>query len=162
MKVLAQTALIVIALFVFQSLQKTQAQNAPYTPKDAKLYQTILHMDSVMFDAFNQHNLTVLEKMFAENLEFYNDGGGVSDYKTTIENFKQMFARNQGNGLRRELIKESLQVYPVPGFGAIEITSHRFIHTENGKEEIGTQKIIQTWQYKDGEWKATRIISLGH
>lgn len=134
----------------------------PYQPKDTKLYATILHMDSVMFDAFNDHDIKVLKSVFADNLEFYNDGGGMTDYKTTIANFEAMFGRNKETGLKRELVKGSLEVYPVPGAGAIEIGTHCFIHTENGKEEIGIMKFVHIWQYKDGLWKATRVISLGH
>jgi len=100
--------------------------------------------------------------VFATNVEFYNDGGGVSDYATTMKNFKEMFLRNKNTGLRRELLPETLEVYPVPGFGAIEIGTHRFFHTENGKQEVGTMRFIQTWQLKDNEWKVTRVISIGH
>ncbi len=37
-----------------------------------ELYKTILHMDSVLFDAFNNHQLPVLQQVFAENVEFYH------------------------------------------------------------------------------------------
>lgn len=151
--------LIILAIF---SLHTAKAQTTPYQPKNQQLYRTILHMDSVMFDAFNTRNIEVLKNVFAPDVEFYNDGGGLSDYTTTISNFKAMFARNTQTGLRRELVAGSLEVYPVPGFGAIEIANHRFIHTENGKEEIGTMNFIQTWQFKNGQWKATRVISIGH
>lgn len=157
-----RTFLIAMLLVGAAGRSPLQAQTAPDSPKDPALYQTILHLDNVMFDAFNRRDLDTLKKVFAENVEFYNDGGGVSNYQTTIENFKRMFERNANTGLRRELVKGSLEVYPLPGFGAIEIGTHRFIHSENGKEEIGTMKFVQVWQHKDGEWKATRVISVGH
>ena len=144
------------------NVQRLVAQAAPYTPKDQALYDTIQRMDGTMFDAFNRQDLATLKTVFAENVEFYNDGGGVSDYRTTMENFKTMFERNANTGLRRELVKGSLEVYSVPDFGAIEVGAHRFIHTENGKEEVATMKFVQVWQLKDGMWKATRVISLGH
>lgn len=140
----------------------SHAAFAQVQPKDKQLYQTIAQMDSVMFGAFNRQDLDVLKTVFATDLEFYNDGGGVTGYQETINNFKAMFARNKTSNLRRELVPGTLEVYPVPGFGAIEVATHRFIHTENGKEEVGTLKFVQTWRYKDGKWQATRVISLGH
>ena len=35
-------------------------------------------MDSVMFDAFNAHDLKKLRTAFSEDLEFYHDKGGGS------------------------------------------------------------------------------------
>ncbi|WP_218162189.1 nuclear transport factor 2 family protein [Chitinophaga sp. CF118] len=119
-------------------------------------------MDSVMFDAFNTQNLNILKTVFAENLEFYHDKGGLTDYKTNMENFRRNFEMNANSALRRELVKGSLEVYPVPGYGAIETGIHRFIHTENGKELIGIYKFTHVWQYKDKEWKVTRVVSVGH
>ena len=155
-------AAVVFALCYLCGLRVAAGQTPAPTPKDRQLYDTILHMDGVMFDAFNRCDLDTLKTVFAENVEFYNDGGGLGDYQTTMNNFKTMFERNATTGLRRELVKESLEVYPMPGFGAVETGTHRFIHTENGKEEVGTMKFIQVWQFKEGQWKATRVISLGH
>ncbi len=162
MKKFQKNTLIVFTAFICSlTISKVTAQTA-YKPKDLKLYKQIAHMDSVMFDAFNTHNIEVLKKVFAVNVEFYNDGGGVSDYQTTMTNFKAMFDRNLTSGLRRDLVNNSLEVYPVPGFGAIEIGTHTFTHVENGQEEKGTMKFIQTWEFKNNEWKATRVISIGH
>lgn len=151
-----------LLLLCISLCQLTFAQKSTYVPKDKALYDTIAHMDSVMFNAFNTHDMPVLEKVFAEDVEFYNDGGGVSDYGTTMKNFKAMFERNAASGLRRELVNGTLEVYPMPGFGAIEVGEHRFIHKENGKEEVGVMKFVQVWRRKDGAWKATRVISIGH
>lgn len=152
----------ILLLLCISLCQLTFAQKSTYVPKDKALYDTIAHMDSVMFNAFNTRDMSVLEKVFAEDVEFYNDGGGVSDYATTMKNFKGMFEWNAANGLRRELVSGSLEVYPMPGFGAIEVGEHRFIHMENGKEEVGQMKFVQVWRLKDGVWKATRVISVGH
>jgi len=117
-------------------------------------------MDSVMFDAFNSHNLEVMKTVFAPNVEFYHDRGGLQDYQTVINNFKGVFASTPD--LHRELVPGSLEVYPVPGFGAIEIGVHRFIHVENGQTQTGVYQFIHTWQFKDGMWKVTRVVSVGH
>jgi len=153
---------VVAALVLLVSANNLKAQNFVYKPLDIKLYHTIAHMDSVMFDAFNKHDADAIMKTFAPNLEFYHDKGGLSDYNGTMQGFKNLFKNNETSGLRRVLVPGSLEVYPIPGFGAIEIATHQFIHTENGKEEIGTMKFIHTWQYSNGEWKVTRVVSVGH
>ncbi|SFD65554.1 protein of unknown function [Chitinophaga sp. CF118] len=150
---------VLLSSIIFLScFQSANGQSAT----DLQLYKDILHMDSVMFDAFNTQNLNILKTVFAENLEFYHDKGGLTDYKTNMENFRRNFEMNANSALRRELVKGSLEVYPVPGYGAIETGIHRFIHTENGKELIGIYKFTHVWQYKDKEWKVTRVVSVGH
>lgn len=139
-----------------------QSESDLYMPKDPELYKEIAHMDSVMFDAFNTQNLNVLKTVFAENLEFYHDNGGLSDYTSNMESFKRNFEGNANNALRRELVRGSMEVYPIPGYGAIEIGVHRFIHIENGERMIGIYKFTHIWQYKDNKWKVTRVVSVGH
>ena len=146
--------LLVFFFYAF-SAQMVFAQN-----NDQTLYKTIGHMDSVMFNAFNTQNLEVLKSVFAENLEFYHDKGGLTNYSTSMENFKKVFQNNPG--LHRELVKGTLEVYPIPGYGAVEMGEHRFSHMENGKEEVAVFKFTHVWQFKNNEWKATRVVSVGH
>jgi hypothetical protein len=146
-------------LFVFfyyaLSAQVVLAQN-----NDQALFKAIGHMDSVMFNAFNTQDLAVLKTVFAENLEFYHDKGGLTNYSVSMENFKKVFQNNPG--LHRELVKGTMEVYPIPGYGAIEMGEHRFSHMENGKEEVAVFKFTHVWQFKNNEWKATRVVSVGH
>lgn len=128
--------------------------------KDQALYRQIQHMDSVMFNAFNTHDLTVLKSVFADNLEFYHDKGGLSNYATSMESFQAVFRNNPD--LHRDLVQGTLEVYPLPGYGAVEMGEHRFSHMENGKELVAVFKFTHVWQYKDNEWKVTRVISMGH
>jgi hypothetical protein len=76
-----------------------------------------------------------------------------------------MFER-RANGIkvRRELIKSSLEVYPIGNYGAIEVGSHQFYFKHKGEAERlgGTYKFLHVWQLKDGAWKISRIVSYGH
>lgn len=117
-------------------------------------------MDSVLFDAFNTHRLPVLQKVFAHNVEFYHDRDGLSNYQTTMDSFKKLFAATPD--LHRELIPETLEVYPVPGYGAIESGEHRFTHTQNKQKITAVYKFVNIWQLKNGQWQVTRTISIGH
>ncbi len=136
------------------------AQTAFAQGADPALYKKIVHMDSVMFDAFNMHDIAVIQNIFSENLEFYHDKGGLTDYATSMASFKNVFTQNPD--LRRELVKGSLEVYPLPGYGAVEMGEHRFTHKENGKEIAAVFKFVHVWQWKDNTWKVTRVVSVGH
>jgi hypothetical protein len=137
-------------------------ENKSYTPVSQELYAEIAHMDSVMFNAFNAHDLEKLKTTFSQDLEFYHDKGGLTDYKLTMENFSKLFENNKTTGLRRDLVEGSLEVYPIKDYGAVETCMHRFCHIENGKDDCGTFKNVMVWQKKDGQWKVTRVVSYDH
>lgn len=123
------------------------------------LYADIARMDSILFNAFNKRDVEKFKSFFAEDLEFFHDKGGLTNYEHTI-NFMKDVAKNN-NGLRRDL-KGTLEVYPIPGYGAMQIGSHTFCHLENGKQDCGTFKFVHIWQNKNGEWKITRVVSYDH
>ena len=138
----------------------TSAQSRQDSLVKAELTKEIAHMDSVLFEAFNTQVLAMLKTLFTGDLEFYHDLGGLTGYQENMESFKNTFEKN--NGLKRELINGSLEVYPIKGYGAIQTGEHRFCHVENGKEECGTFKFVHIWQKKDGQWKIARVVSYGH
>lgn len=54
-------------------------------------------------------------------------------------------------------------MYPLKGYGAVEMGSHRFMHPwKQDHGEVGEAEFVQLWQYKDGTWKITRVISYDH
>ncbi|MEQ1798503.1 MAG: nuclear transport factor 2 family protein [Lacibacter sp.] len=148
-------------VFLF-SLSAAVAQSAKEkkSPVSKELYDTIFHLDSILFKAFNEKNTEVFIKYFDKDLEFYHDKSGLTDYAFNVEVFKTNFAK--GGDLTRTLVKEDLEVFPVPNYGAVQIASHRFCHTENGKPDCGTFKFIHIWKRTENGWKITRIISVDH
>jgi ketosteroid isomerase-like protein len=156
-------ALVAVALLALN--QVTGEKVVPVSNSEApsvsqQLYNEIEHMDGVLFDAFNTQNLNKMKTLFTDDLEFYQDNEGLALYRQTMKDFKSMFEQN--NKLRRELVKGSLEVYPIKNYGAIEIGLHKFCHIENGKDECGTFKFVHVWQNKGGEWKISRVISYNH
>jgi ketosteroid isomerase-like protein len=125
-----------------------------------ELYKEIERADSILFQAFNRQDMATFKAMFTKDLEWFQDNGGLISYKTVFENFGNTF-KNE-NKLSRVLVKESLEVHPLKGYGAIEIGSHQFRHFENGKEEVGTFKFLMIWNKKDGQWKISRVVSYDH
>jgi hypothetical protein len=151
---------ILVTVLLVSCTHIKSSQKAAKLPASRALYSTIAHQDSLMFDAFNAHDLDKLMSLFSENLEFFHDKGGLIDYPHCRDGFKNMFAQN--NGIRRELVIGSLEVFPIHDYGAVETGAHRFIHVENGKTIEGTFKFLQIWQLKDGVWKVTRVVSYDH
>src|SRR5712664_2941537 len=63
----------------------------------------------------------------------------------------------------RELVPGTLQVHYMKGYGAVEMGVHRFHDPgHEDTEGLGEGKFIHLWQYKDGAWKITRVISYDH
>src|SRR5438874_10511738 len=128
--------------------------------KSRELFQTIARMDAKLFDAFNAHNLDAMMAMFTDDVEFYQDNDGVSNYQETKTDFTKMLASVPD--IKRDLVKGSLEVYPIKDYGAIETGIHRFCHKENGKDECGSFKFVHIWRKTGDLWKISSVISYGH
>jgi ketosteroid isomerase-like protein len=160
-RILVSLLLLCFVIAACSASKKSMAvESKKHSPASAELYNTIAYMDSVLFNAFNSHDLEKLKTLFTEDLEFYHDIGGLTGYSENMEAFENNFAKN--NHLKRELIGGSLEVYPVKEYGAMQIGEHRFCHTENGKLDCSTFKFVHIWKKTDGNWKISRVISYDH
>ncbi len=152
---------LLIAMIMWLSfIHLVFAQEKKQAPSTQTLYTEIAKMDSILFAAFNKQNMPVFKALFTEDLEWFQDNGGLLTYQTVFDNFGSMF-KNE-NKLSRKLVKGSLEVHPLKDYGAIEIGMHEFRHIENGKEELGTFKFLMIWQKKEGIWKISRVVSYDH
>jgi ketosteroid isomerase-like protein len=127
------------------------------------LYQEVERADSAMFHAFNTCDSDTYKNFTAPDLEFYHDLGGLSVGRDVeMKSFREMCQR--GTHIRRELIKNSLEVYSIKNYGAIEIGVHRFYHTNPGQPErvSGTYKFIHVWHRTQNGWQLARVISYAH
>ena len=150
-----------VSLLIAATLSAIGQSPAPSQLSESReLFETIARMDGKLFDAFNAHNLDAMMAMFADDLEFYQDNDGVSNYQQSKNDFTKMLASVPD--IRRELVKDSLEVYPIKDYGAIEIGVHHFCHKEDGKEECGSFKFVHVWRKTGDSWKISRIISYGH
>ncbi|EFK56684.1 nuclear transport factor 2 family protein [Sphingobacterium spiritivorum] len=152
---------LILFVLAVASQINVSAQSKPYTPVSPELYNTILQMDSLLFDAVNTGNVEKESAFFMKDLEFYHDKGGLDNYDRTIEKFKIMASSN--TSLRRVLVKESVEVYPVKDYGAIQTGEHRFCQLVNGTlVNCGTFKFMHIWKKTDEGWKISRVISYDH
>jgi hypothetical protein len=125
-----------------------------------ELFNKVAGLDSSLFAAYNSKNLDLMKTYFTKDLEWYQDNGGLIDFEKVFSNFQSIF--NRDYDLKRNLIKESLEVHSIEGYGAIEIGKHQFKHIENGKLEIGTFKFLMIWKNDNGHWKISRVVSYDH
>ncbi|MDT0295030.1 nuclear transport factor 2 family protein [Mesonia ostreae] len=126
--------------------------------------------DSLLFDVgFNTCDISQFEVLMSEDLEFYHDKSGTSN--------KQEFLSNLRNGLcsrpntyqsRRELVKKSVEIYPLYKnsklYGAIQTATHRFYEKVASEKErfASSAKFTHLWLLENGAWKLTRSLSYAH
>ncbi len=117
-------------------------------------------LDAALSAAFNAHDLDRLMALFTEDVEFYHDNEGLQHRAGVEAGFRGLFA--QGNGIERDLVPGSLAIYPLPGFGLLEVGSHRFCHQENGRPDCGTFSFAHVWRQEGPNWRISRVLSYGH
>ena len=161
MKNLAARALLSVVILSSLSSATAVAQTNAGAPPAAELSRTLAGLDAQLFDSFNRCDLEKFASFFAEGVEFYHDKGGVThSSKGVVESVKN----NICGKVRREVVAESLEAHPIPGFGAVQMGSHRFYELKAGPgaAPVGAARFVHLWQFKDGAWKITRVISYDH
>ncbi|QNI37712.1 nuclear transport factor 2 family protein [Edaphobacter albus] len=127
---------------------------------DAELTRAITALDKQLFDGFNTCDLDKMKALVSEDLEFYHDKTGLAVGRQV---FLDAVRNNICGKVQRELVAGSLEIYPIKDYGAVEIGVHRFTHPwKQDHGEVGEAKFIHLWQYRDGAWKVTRVISFDH
>jgi hypothetical protein len=137
---------------------EAKAQPAPdATPADS-LTAKIEELDRTLFDAYNKCDLDKFGNLFAADVEFYHDTGGVTRTREeAVENTRKYICGK----VRRELVPGTLEAYPIKDYGAIAVGEHRFCQLSSDKCE-GIAKFVLIWQNNNGDWRVTRVLSFGH
>jgi ketosteroid isomerase-like protein len=123
------------------------------------LFKTVQSLDTKLFDAYNHCDLQTLGAMMSDDLEFYHDQTGLSVGKAA---FIAAIQQNICGKVERTIVPGSMEVYPLKGYGAVQIGVHRFHHPGHPEDGAGEAKFVTLWQNKDGAWKVTRAISYNH
>jgi hypothetical protein len=152
-----------IFLFFFLTLMPSAVQSIENKPKP--LDKLILELDQSLFDAFNACDLETWKKYLAEDIEFYQDNDDVTTTRKALEpSFIDRCRKSNKEPIYRKLVKESVQVHPIQGFGAVQFGSHQFWIVKDGKPHLlaSTPKFVHLWHNNNGTWQITRVISYGH
>lgn len=130
-------------------------------PELKQLYQEVLAADSLLFEAgYNKQNISLVGEVFDQELEFYHDRTGLTNYAQNIKTLGENFGRN--HQVQRVLLRETVEIYPIANYGAVQTGMHRFCHVENGENHCGTFKFVTLWKKANTRWTATRIVSYNH
>jgi hypothetical protein len=148
-------SLYLLALIIFV----TCPVHAQSDAQSGSLFKTIESLDSQLFEAYNRCDLKTLGTLVADDLEFYHDQTGLSVGKDL---FLTAIKQNICGKVERTLVPSSLEVYPLKGYGAVEMGVHRFHHPKSPQDGVGEAKFITLWQNSNGTWKVTRVISYNH
>ncbi|MFL5747157.1 MAG: nuclear transport factor 2 family protein [Niastella sp.] len=150
---------IILLIFVISCSSANaqwQQQVPPYKPESKELYDSIVHMDSVWEDSYNNCKMDVQAQLISDDLEFYHDRTGLmTSKKALIEALKN----NICGKVTRELLKGSIEVYSINNYGAVEMGYHRF-HNKTENVTGGYSRFILIWRHENGQWKMTRVVSL--
>lgn len=156
------TTLLLLMLIAIGTLPSS-AQSVPALDKiqnQEELNRAITALDAALFDAYNRCDLEKFASYIDENVEFYHDQGGVTLGRQALTDSVK---KNICGRVTRELVPGTLKIYPMKGFGAVEMGVHRFHHPgHDDTEGVGEGQFVHLWQCKDGAWKVTRVISYDH
>ena len=161
------TKKIILSLFI---LIIFSSSSIAQLDKKLELYNTILIKDSLLFNVgFNTCDISQFENLLSKNLKFLHDKDGISDKKEFLYNIKNGLCSSPDKyQSRRELIKNSTEIYPLYKndtiYGAIQNGAHRFYETIEGKEEkfASSAKFSNVWLLENGQWKLTESLSFDH
>ncbi|MGP1990414.1 nuclear transport factor 2 family protein [Zobellia laminariae] len=144
---------VIIALIFISNFCEMAAQSAT----EEQLKETITKLDADYFEAYNTCDLEKQSEMYSEDLEFYHDKGGLMTSKLDL---LESLKKNICGKVTRELVEGSIEVYPINGFGAVEIGLHKFHNNQEPDAISEPGKFIIIWKKTDSNWKITRVISL--
>jgi len=155
---------------MFPLLILLAAAAAPVVPPQPQLTEQIAQADSALFTLyFAGCDAARMRSMVTSDVEFYHDKGGmiahdadglVADYMKECEAKKAPDAWRS----RRELVRSSLAVDPVPGHGAIETGEHLFYERkgEGPEKLVGRARFAIVWRLDPDGWKMSRALSYSH
>jgi ketosteroid isomerase-like protein len=126
------------------------------------LRDQILAADRQLFDAYNTCDIARFGRSFTPDLEFFHDTTGLTGRDWMLDALQKRCA--EATKYHRSLDEQSVQIFPVPGYGAMEIGRHRFYETRpDGSEQLdATPGFANVWKQTADGWRLARVLSYGH
>lgn len=132
------------------SLAQDAARSGP-------LFEELARMDHELFEAaFVSCNASKFRALFTDDAEFYHDrtGASIGEAARTLKSCPR------DSGVTRTLVPASLEVYPMQGYGAIQIGRHVFARKGEPGSEVA--RFVHLWKREDGAWRLARVLSFDH
>ncbi len=126
------------------------------------LRDQILSADRQLFAVYNTCNTVQFSRSLASDLEFFHDSTGLTGHDWNVNALEKRCA--ESTKYHRSLDEQSVQIFPVPGYGALEMGTHRFYEKgADGSEKLDvTPGFANVWKQTPDGWKLTRVLSYGH
>jgi len=153
---------MILCLLTLSICAMAQAPRRAGTTNDTSLqttFKTISSLDKQVFDAVDRCDMKTEASFWAEDAEFYHDKNGLLVGGPQIV---EAIKNNLCGKVKRELVPGTLEVYPLAGYGAVEIGVHRFRHPGADAREPGEARFIHLWAFRNGTWKISRVVSFAH
>ena len=154
--------LFVATLALFQEAQSQVANSS-------RLYKALAATDSLLFErGFNKCDLSLVEILIHEELEFFHDKSGRENRSQFLQGFRRNICSNAPSKPIRKLVPGSMQVYSLKNngeiYGAIQKGEHRFYLREPGKDLIYTTsaRFSHVWILVNDRWKLKTALSYDH
>jgi len=124
--------------------------------QSTELYNKVVELDSIFFQAYNNCDLATQAAFYSDSIEFFHDKGGLQTSKKQILADTEKYICGK---VTRAVIQGSIEVSPIPGYGAVELGSHTFYNiAQNTTSNPG--KFVIIWKNNNGNWSITKVISL--
>jgi hypothetical protein len=137
--------------------------------RSSQLYRTLKEKDSLLFNAgFNTCDTAELDRLVSDDFEFYHDKSGITPSKADFITSIQTGLCKLSYKPKRELVEESMEVYPLNKdgilYGAVQTGRHNFYAKEKDKPEYLTSTAIfsHLWILENNTWKLKRVLSYNH
>jgi len=142
-------------------------------PPQPELTRQIEEADTSLFKLFFEGPCDVprFRSMITDDVEFYHDKAGFNvrkpqDFVTQFQDRCRLLADPTNWRQRRVLVRESLHVDPIPGWGAMETGDHLFYERHGVSSEehlVGKASFAMVWVLgRDGKWRVSRVLSYAH
>jgi len=168
---IARAAMVACSALSPLALADEAPVNLTAGPKATQaLYDGLLKADAEFFAAvFDTCDIATVRRYVTDDFEFFHDKGGLvyTSGAAFVRGIEEKCQR-QRDGVdflsRRELVKESMQVYPLDNYGAVQTGTHRFFAISSDKPDRLTEvaQFTQVWKDEGGQWRLARVLSYDH
>ncbi|WP_116106502.1 DUF4440 domain-containing protein [Lewinella sp. IMCC34191] len=138
---------------------------SPALDAQSEMEATIIRLDSLFWQAYNDCDTETMASMLDPDLEFYHDKGGLTmGREALIASMRNGLCATGVNTLERRAVQGSVAVFPIRDYGAYEQGTHTFHLKKDGAftGEVEQAYFSHLWQAKPEGYVMTRVFSYDH
>ena len=128
-----------------------------YTPANQQLYDTIVALDKLYWEAYNKGDLNTIIDLMTDDHEFYHDEGGAFFSKEKIALQIRKFY-NKDLGVVGETVTGTNEIYEIPNYGALQLSYQRFYEKAKPEWSLPARAIV-LWKKTSKGWLQSRVFS---